>query len=76
MKILRIFFCICVPLSIIVFSSSCEHETDCSPLVPNTPCVSSKEYNPVCGCDNKTYGNPSMAKCAGIDKYTFGTCPK
>jgi hypothetical protein len=32
------------------------------------------EYNPVCGCNNKTYGNACAAECAGITEYTKGPC--
>jgi hypothetical protein len=33
------------------------------------------ELNPVCGCDGKTYDNPSIAKSAGVRAYTVGECP-
>jgi hypothetical protein len=32
------------------------------------------EYNPVCGCNNKTYGNPCAAESVGIMTYTKGAC--
>jgi hypothetical protein len=34
------------------------------------------QYDPVCGCNNKTYGNACAAECSGIKKYTKGECPK
>jgi hypothetical protein len=32
-------------------------------------------YLPVCGCDNKTYGNDCEARMAGVTKWTDGSCP-
>lgn len=39
-------------------------------------CVCILIYDPVCGCNNKTYGNACEAECASIMKYTKGECEK
>ncbi|MCE7924283.1 MAG: hypothetical protein DYG98_14655 [Haliscomenobacteraceae bacterium CHB4] len=43
---------------------------------PQPNCVCTMQYDPVCGCNNKTYSNACVAECAGIKKYTKGECPK
>jgi len=41
---------------------------------PNANCVCTMDYNPVCGCNGKTYPNACSAECVGIKKYTMGAC--
>jgi hypothetical protein len=54
-----------------------DSNTECidrSLIDPNKPCT--REYNPVCGCDNNTYGNECEAKKNGVTRYTRGECNK
>lgn len=37
-------------------------------------CMCTKQYDPVCGCNDKTYGNACEAECNGITNYTKGAC--
>ena len=70
-------------LKIVVFScfiltiaSCCKEESTSCIEVINEDCVCTLQYDPVCGCNNKTYGNSCIASCSGISEYTRGECPK
>ncbi len=46
---------------------------DCQgPADPNRACY--EIYQPVCGCDQKTYPNDCYALAAGVKKWVDGAC--
>lgn len=57
----------------LLFLSSCSKERNCIEK-PKEGCGCLALYDPVCGCNNKTYSNPCDAECAGISSYKKGVC--
>ena len=47
---------------------------DPSKINPNAICT--MQYDPVCGCNGKTYSNPCVASNSGVRTFTKGPCPE
>lgn len=62
---------------IVIFTllASCTKMTSECEARQKDQCVCTMQYDPVCGCNGVTYGNPCIAGCHSIYVYTRGVCP-
>jgi hypothetical protein len=60
---------------VLMLIGACRNDNNCEPLQP-FDCLCDTSFEPVCGCDGKTYSNPCEAECFGITEHIPGECPK
>ena len=53
---------------------SCDKSSKCI-ATNNSDCICTKDYVPVCGCDDITYSNQCHANCVNIEVVSQGECP-
>ncbi len=59
-----------------LFTLACnKSESDLCELGPALPILCVQVYDPVCGCNDVTYGNECVAQAAGVPSFTSGECP-
>lgn len=60
-------------LAMLFLLNACSKKTSCEEkLKENWACPAI--YQPVCGCNNKTYSNACEAESHGITEYSTGQC--
>jgi hypothetical protein len=59
--------------AILPLFASCSKEKVCVEKLKND-CFCTMQYDPVCGCNDKTYGNSCVAICSGITEFVPGPC--
>jgi len=49
-------------------------QSECELKPPNEQRACTMQYDPVCGCNDKTYSNSCAASAAGVPESTPGAC--
>lgn len=72
-KYLWCWLCLTILLAIVGCQKETSHDPNCVENI-KSDCVCPAHYDPVCGCNGKTYGNSCEACCAGIRIEKLGPC--
>lgn len=57
----------------VIFSGLTACDNGCRERIKKD-CAYLAVYDPVCGCNGKTYSNSGEAECSGITRYYEGVC--